>query len=101
VVVFVIIEFLLIIIPRRHQQRRPVVFAGHLHSPVQSAHDAGRNRSGQPSGPPTATTGWPTFTDDEDPSAMTLTSWEVCTFSTARSVCGSRPVIVAGAVRRR
>ena len=50
-----------------------------------------------PSGAPIATTGWPTFTDD-DPSEITLSWREVCTLSTARSVCGSRPVIVAGAV---
>src|SRR5215472_11616736 len=50
-----------------------------------------------PNGAPTATTGWPTFTDDDDPSEITLGWWDVCTLSTARSVCGSRPVIVAGA----
>jgi hypothetical protein len=49
-----------------------------------------------PSGAPIATTGWPTFTDDDDPSEITLSWREVCTLSTARSVCGSRPVIVAG-----
>ena len=51
-----------------------------------------------PSGAPMATTGWPTFTDDDDPREITLGWWEVCTLSTARSVSGSRPVIVAGAV---
>ena len=51
-----------------------------------------------PSGAPIATTGWPTFTDDDDPSEITLSWWDVCTLSTARSVCGSRPVIVAGSV---
>src|SRR6516165_8997023 len=51
-----------------------------------------------PSGAPIATTGWPTFTDDDEPSEITLSWREVCTWSTARSVCGSRPVIVAGAV---
>src|SRR5262249_12363405 len=51
-----------------------------------------------PTGAPTATTGWPTFTDDDEPSEITLSWWDVWTLSTARSVCGSRPVIVAGAV---
>ena len=41
------------------------------------------------SGAPIATTGWPTFTDDDEPSEITVSSREVCTWSTARSVWGS------------
>ena len=52
----------------------------------------------KPSGAPIATTGWPTCTDDDEPSEITLSWREVWTLSTARSVCGSRPVIVAAAV---
>lgn len=44
-----------------------------------------------------ATTGWPTLTEDDDPTAITFGSRDISTLSTARSVCGSRPVIVAGA----
>ena len=36
--------------------------------------------------------------DDDEPSAITLSWWEAWTLSTARSVCGSRPVIVADSV---
>ena len=51
-----------------------------------------------PSGAPIATTGSPTWTDADEPSAMTLSVvGSAATLSTARSVCGSRPVIVAGA----
>src|SRR5436309_14554985 len=35
---------------------------------------------------------------DAHPSEITLSWREVCNLSTARSVCGSRPVIVAGTV---
>src|SRR5499426_1830992 len=49
-----------------------------------------------PSGAPIATTGWPTRRDDDVPSEITFGSRGVSTLSTARSVCGSRPVIVAG-----
>jgi hypothetical protein len=51
-----------------------------------------------PSGAPIATTGSPTFTVADEPSAMTLSPWEGWMWSTARSVCGSRPVIVAASV---
>src|SRR5580700_9860917 len=51
-----------------------------------------------PSGAPIATTGSPTFTVADDPSAITFSSWEAWTLSTARSLCGSRPVIVAASV---
>ena len=49
-----------------------------------------------PSGAPIATTGWPTCRDADVLSAMTLSLPGFWTLSTARSVCGSRPVIVAG-----
>ncbi len=50
----------------------------------------------RPSGAPSATTGWPTRTVSDDPSAITFRSRGGVMWSTARSVCGSRPVIVAG-----
>ena len=52
----------------------------------------------KPKGAPITTAAWPTFTDEDVPMAMTWSLREVSTLSTARSVCGSRPVIVAGAV---
>ena len=51
-----------------------------------------------PSGAPITTVAWPTTTDDEEPIAITFSLAEVSTLSTARSVCGSRPTMVAGAV---
>jgi hypothetical protein len=52
----------------------------------------------RPSGAPSATTGWPTRTASDDPIAITFRSCGGSTRSTARSVCGSRPVMVAGTV---
>src|SRR5262245_27940608 len=52
----------------------------------------------RPRGAPIATTGWPTLRDNDDPSEITFGSRDISTLSTARSVCGSRPVIVAGAL---
>ena len=51
-----------------------------------------------PSGAPSATTGWPPRTPSDDPIAITFSSCGGSTRSTARSVCGSRPVMVAGTV---
>ncbi len=51
-----------------------------------------------PSGAPIAPTGSPTCTDDDEPSEITLRWGELSILSTARSVCGSRPVIAAEAV---
>src|SRR5215469_180853 len=51
-----------------------------------------------PSGAPTTTTGWPTTADADEPSWITLRLCGGWTLMTARSVCGSLPVIVAGAV---
>src|SRR5215471_2122521 len=52
----------------------------------------------RPSGEPITTVGWPTFTEEDSPKAITFSLAEVSTLITARSVSGSRPVIVAGAV---
>src|SRR5262252_5583808 len=52
----------------------------------------------RPSGAPSTTAASPTLTVEEEPMAMTGSVREVSALMTARSVCGSRPVIVAGAV---
>ena len=52
----------------------------------------------RPSGAPSATTGCPTRTSSELPRGIGVTWWSVSTSSTARSVSGSRPTIVAGTV---
>jgi hypothetical protein len=51
-----------------------------------------------PTGAPMATTGWPTLTPLEVPNE--IVGYELCplTLITARSVLGSRPTRVAGAV---
>ena len=51
-----------------------------------------------PSGAPITTFASPTWTEEDEPIAMTGSVRETSALSTARSVCGSRPVIVAGAV---
>ena len=51
-----------------------------------------------PSGAPSATTGWPTRTASDDADRDHLQVARRLTWSTARSVWGSRPVMVAGTV---
>ena len=51
-----------------------------------------------PSGAPITTFASPTWTEEDEPIAMTGSVRETSALSTARSVCGSRPVIVAGAL---
>jgi hypothetical protein len=52
----------------------------------------------RPSGAPSTTTPSPTSTEFDDPSDIGCGDCDVLTFRTARSVCGSRPTMVAGAV---
>ena len=52
----------------------------------------------RPSGAPRATTGWPTFSADDEPKGMTGSEPVLSIFSTARSVSGSRPTMCAGFV---
>src|ERR1700761_3896612 len=53
----------------------------------------------RPSGDPIATTGWPTFRSDEEPSEIGGSPLTPCTRITAISLVGSAPTTVKGAVR--
>jgi hypothetical protein len=73
-------------------------FTGDLDGPVEGANDARRHGAGQSERGADRHDGLAHLDHDDEPSEMTLSWREVWTLSTARSVCGSRPVIVAGLV---